>query len=41
MKDLADKYGPMAVQYGALLNGILPFGIRSIMRLVIGFELSK
>jgi uncharacterized membrane protein (Fun14 family) len=41
MKDLSDKYGPMAVQYGTLLIGILPLGIGFIVGLVIGFLLSK
>ena len=41
MKDLTDKYGPMAVQYGTLLIGILPLGIGFIVGLVIGFILAK
>lgn len=41
MKDLSDKYGPIAVQYGTLLIGILPLGIGFIVGLVIGFLLSK
>ena len=41
MKDLSDKYGPIAVQYGTLLIGILPLGIGFIVGLVIGFVLSK
>ena len=41
MKGLADKYGPMAVQYGTLIIGILPLGIGFIIGLVIGFLLSK
>lgn len=41
MKDISDKYGPMAVQYGTLLIGILPLGIGFIVGLVIGFLLSK
>ena len=41
MKDLSDKYGPVAVQYGTLLIGILPLGIGFIVGLVIGFLLSK
>jgi len=40
LKDLADKYGPVAVQYGTLLIGILPLGIGFIVGLVIGFILS-
>jgi len=41
MKDLADKYGPIAVQYGTLLMGILPLSIGFVVGLVIGFVLSK
>ena len=41
MKDLSDKYGPIAVQYGTLLIGILPLGIGFIVGLVIGFLISK
>jgi uncharacterized membrane protein (Fun14 family) len=41
MKGLADKYGPMAIQYGTLLIGILPLGIGFMVGLVIGFILSK
>ena len=41
MKSLADKYGPMAIQYGTLLIGILPLGIGFIVGLVIGLILSK
>jgi uncharacterized membrane protein (Fun14 family) len=41
MKDLSDKYGPIVVQYGTLLIGILPLGIGFIIGLVVGFVLSK
>jgi hypothetical protein len=41
MKDLSDKYCPIAVQYGTLIIGILPFGIGFVVGLVIGFLLSK
>ena len=37
LKDLSDKYGPIAVQYGALLLGMLPLGIGLIVGLIIGF----
>ena len=37
LKDLADIYGPMAVQYGVLLMGILPLGLGLIVGLIIGF----
>jgi len=41
LKDLSDKYGPIAIQYGTLLMGMLPLGIGLIVGLVIGFLLSK
>jgi len=41
MKDLSDKYGPIAVQYGTFLIGILPLGIGLVVGLVVGFILSK
>ena len=37
LKDLSDKYGPIAVQYGILLMGMLPLGIGLIVGLIIGF----
>ncbi len=37
LKDLSDKYGPVAVQYGVLLMGILPLGLGLIVGLIIGF----
>ena len=40
LKSLADKYGPIAVHYGALIIGILPLGIGFIVGLVIGFIFS-
>ena len=40
LKNLSDIYGPIAVQYGALLIGILPLGLGFIVGLVIGFILS-
>lgn len=40
LKDLADRYGPIAVQYGTLIIGILPLGIGFIVGLVIGFIFS-
>ena len=40
LKDLSDKYGPIAVQYGALLIGMLPLGLGFIVGLIIGFILS-
>jgi uncharacterized membrane protein (Fun14 family) len=37
LKELSDKYGPVAVQYGVLLMGMLPLGIGLIVGLIIGF----
>lgn len=37
LKDIADRYGPMALHYAVLLLGILPLGIGFIIGLVIGF----
>ena len=40
LKELSDKYGPIAVQYGALLIGMLPLGIGLIVGFIIGFIFS-
>ena len=40
LKDLSDKYGPIALQYGTLIIGILPLGIGFIIGAIIGFVLS-
>jgi hypothetical protein len=37
LKDLSDKYGPIAVQYGILFMGMLPLGIGLIVGIIIGF----
>jgi uncharacterized membrane protein (Fun14 family) len=37
LKDLSDKYGPVAVQYGVLLMGMLPLGLGLVIGLIIGF----
>ena len=37
LKDLSDKYGPIAVQYGILFMGMLPLGIGLIVGFIIGF----
>ena len=37
LKDLSDKYGPVAFQYGVLFMGILPLGLGLIVGLIIGF----
>ena len=40
LKSLADTYGPIAVQYGILVMGMLPLGIGLIVGFVIGFIFS-
>ncbi len=40
LKGIADTYGPIAIQYGILLMGILPLGLGLIVGFVIGFILS-
>ena len=40
LKGLAETYGPIAIQYGVLLMGILPLGLGLIVGFVIGFILS-
>jgi uncharacterized membrane protein (Fun14 family) len=40
LKDIADKYGPVALHYGTLLIGILPLGLGFIVGLIIGFIFS-
>ena len=37
LKDIADKYGPIAIHSAVLLIGMLPLGIGFIIGLVIGF----
>jgi uncharacterized membrane protein (Fun14 family) len=41
LKNLADQYGPMAIQYGTLLVGILPLGLGFFVGLIIGFLVGK
>ena len=40
LKDLSDTYGPIAVQYGTLLMGMLPLGIGLVVGFIIGFIFS-
>jgi uncharacterized membrane protein (Fun14 family) len=40
LQGIADTYGPIAIQYGVLLMGILPLGLGLIVGFVIGFVLS-
>ena len=39
LKNVAEKYGPIAYQYGILLIGILPLSVGFIIGLIIGFVL--
>lgn len=40
LKDVADKYGPVALHYGVLLIGMLPLGLGFIVGLIVGFIFS-
>ncbi|XHH10526.1 MAG: hypothetical protein ACFCUE_07825 [Candidatus Bathyarchaeia archaeon] len=40
LKTTAETYGPMAIQYGTLLIGMLPIGLGFIVGLIIGFIFS-
>ena len=40
LSNIADTYGPIAIQYGTLLMGMLPLGIGLIVGFVIGFIFS-
>ena len=40
LKNLADTYGGIAIQYGILLMGMLPLGIGLVVGFIIGFIFS-
>jgi len=40
LKNIADTYGPIAIQYGILLMGILPLSLGLIVGFIIGFIFS-
>ena len=40
LQDLSTTYGPIAIQYGVLLIGMLPLGIGLIVGVIIGFIFS-
>ncbi|MCL1977676.1 MAG: hypothetical protein FWG55_06220 [Candidatus Bathyarchaeota archaeon] len=40
LKTAAETYGPMVIQYGTLLIGVLPIGLGFIVGLIIGFIFS-
>jgi uncharacterized membrane protein (Fun14 family) len=37
LKNLVDTYGPIAVQYGTLIIGMLPLSIGFIVGIIVGF----
>ena len=41
LKGIADTYGPIAIQYGVLLMGMLPLGLGLVVGFVIGFVFSR
>ena len=40
LSNIADTYGPIAIQYGTLLMGMLPLGIGLVVGVIIGFIFS-
>jgi len=40
-KSLAEKFGPIAIQYGTLIMGILPLGISFFVGVIIGFMVER
>ncbi len=40
LQSIADTYGPIAIQYGILIMGILPLGLGLVVGFVIGFVFS-
>jgi uncharacterized membrane protein (Fun14 family) len=40
LQNLAETYGPIAVQYGTLLMGMLPLGLGLVVGFIIGFIFS-
>ena len=40
-KSLAEKFGPIAIQYGTLIMGILPLGIIFFVGVIIGFMVER
>jgi uncharacterized membrane protein (Fun14 family) len=40
LKVIAETYGPIAIQYGILLMGMLPLGLGLVVGFVIGFVFS-
>ena len=40
LSSIADTYGPIAIQYGILLMGMLPLGIGLVVGFIVGFIFS-
>ena len=40
LKNIAETYGPIAIQFGVLLIGMLPLGLGLIVGIIVGFVLS-
>ncbi len=40
LSNIAETYGPIAIQYGILLMGMLPLGIGLVVGVIIGFIFS-
>ena len=41
LKTVADTYGPIAIQYGIILVGMLPLGLGFFVGAIIGFVFSR
>lgn len=41
LKNMVEQYGPIALQYGALIVGILPLGLGFFIGAIIGFLVAK
>ena len=41
LKNVADTYGPIAIQYGTILVGMLPLGLGFFVGAIIGFVFSR
>jgi len=41
MVNLAEQYGPLVVQYGTILIGMLPLGIGLVVGFIVGFLVGR
>ena len=41
MVNLAEEYGPLVVQYGTILIGMLPLGLGFVIGFIVGFLLAR